>query len=90
MKQTHFPSMADGQNTTKILNKSRTVKDKSKFFDAQNVNYSVTQSILPRLKSTIIGHSSKEMNIMESQAKNMKKEYDNLVYNNNMLAKKLK
>jgi hypothetical protein len=27
---------------------------------------------------------------MESQAKNMKKEYDNLVYNNNMLAKKLK
>jgi len=30
------------------------------------VNYAVSDSILPRLKSNIINHSSKEMNIMES------------------------
>ncbi|EAS04845.2 Sm protein (macronuclear) [Tetrahymena thermophila SB210] len=80
------------QNTSKILEKSRVFKDKSRFFDpissiqdSQNLS-----TILPRLKSNIATHSNKELYLLEQQALDMKKELDHLIHTNKCLAKNLK
>ncbi|CAD8176209.1 unnamed protein product [Paramecium pentaurelia] len=92
-KQTTLPAISKTQevslNTTmRIIDKSKMQKEKYKQFNPETINKS-SQSILPRLKSEIALHNGKELYIMLQQAKDLKKELDNIIYQNQAATKKL-
>ena len=75
---------ANNFSTSKIINKSKFLKEKCKGYDfdgsvlAKIENSSL--SILPKLKDSITSHNRKEISIVENQTKDMIRIYDDLVY----------